>query len=98
MTDKIISLSEQFNKKDLETILEVNRKAIEIENDVASQNEEIIDLLNESKGRIDSIDDKINKLVSQSEETSRDIFIMKVLYITGLLTLVGQVIQIFVKH
>ena len=38
-----------LNKKDLEIILEVNRKAIEIETEVADQNEEIISLLNRNK-------------------------------------------------
>ena len=96
--DKIVSLSEQLNKKDLDTILEVNRKAVEIETEVASQNEEIIGALNSSKAKQDAMDSKIDKIISQNEEISRDIFVMKVLYIGGILALVGQIIQLFVKH
>lgn len=89
--------ADQFNKKDLEIILEVNKKAIEIETAVADQNEEIIDLLNSCKESQEKIDKKVDKILEQSEETSKDIFKMQVLFITGLLALVAQIIQIFFK-
>lgn len=94
--DKITPLIDRVNKKDLEIILEVNRKAVEIETAVADQNEEIIALLNDSKDTQESIEEKIDKLIKQSEDTSKDIFKMRVLFITGLLALVAQIIQIFV--
>lgn len=89
--------ADQFNKKDLEIILEVNKKAIEIETAVTDQNEEIIGLLNDCKDSQEKMDEKLDKLVKQSEETSKDIFKMQVLFITGLLALVAQIIQIFIK-
>ena len=95
--DKIIPLAEQFNKRDLEIILEVNRKAVEIETAVADQNEEIIGLLNDNRDTQEKIEEKLDKLIKQSEETSKDLFKIQVFFVTGLLALVAQIIQIFVK-
>jgi uncharacterized coiled-coil protein SlyX len=97
MTDKIIPINDHVNKKDLELILEVNKKAIEIETEVATQNEEIIDLLTANKERSEKMDEKLDKLVKQSDDTTKDLFRIQVLFITGLLSLVIQIIQIFVK-
>jgi len=97
MSEKIIPINDHVNKKDLELILEVNKKAIEIETEVASQNEEIIELLTNNKSLQEKMDEKLDKLVKQGEDTSKDLFRMQVLFITGLLSLVVQIIQIFVK-
>lgn len=90
-------MPEQFNKKDLEIILEVNKKAVEIETTVADQNEEIIQLLTDNKDQGDEMNKKLDKLVTQSEETSKDLFKMRVLFITGILALIGQIIEIFLR-
>ncbi len=97
MPDRLIPLSEQLSKRDLELILEVNKKAIEIETSVAEQNEEIISLLNQSKERQEQMYEKLDKLIKQSEETNRDLFKVQVLFLTGFVSLVIQVIQIFIK-
>jgi hypothetical protein len=93
-----------LNKRDLEIILEVNRKAIEIETEVADQNEEIISLLNRNKEKHDKteehlkkIDEKLDKAVKSSEEMNKDLFKIQVLFATGLLSLVFQIIQMFMK-
>lgn len=95
--DKIVNINDNINKKDLEIILEVNRKAIEIEMEVAEQNEEIITLLTESKKREEELDEKMDKLITQSDETNKDLFKIQVLFVTGLLSLVIQVIQMFIR-
>lgn len=104
MPEKQINEQNNVNKKDLELILEVNKKAIEIQTDVASQNEEIIELLNGSKTIFTSViekqtksDEKIDKIIKQVDELNKDIFKIQVLFVTGLLSLVIQIIQIFVK-
>jgi hypothetical protein len=104
MVDKIVNINEHINKKDLEIILEVNRKAIEIETEVADQNEEIICLLNKSKIKIEEFDKKLeehnkkmDKLIDLQESTNKDIFKIKVLFVTGLFSLIIQIIQIFNK-
>lgn len=95
----------QLNKRDLEIILEVNKKAVEIETAVADQNEEIIALLTSNKNNIEKMDEKldnlieekINSLLKKSEETSKDLFKIRILYVGGILVLIGQVVEIFMK-
>lgn len=94
---KVININEHVNKKDLELILEVNKKAIEIETEVANQNEEILSLLSKNKDNQEKIDEKIDKLIKQTDEINKDVFKIQVLFLTGLLSLVIQVIQIFLK-
>lgn len=95
--DRIIPLADQVHKKDLEIILEVNRKAVEIETAVADQNEEIITLLNDNKKTQEDMEEKIDKILENSEETSKDLFKIQVLFVTGLLALVAQIVQIFLR-
>jgi hypothetical protein len=89
--------SDNVKKKDLELILEVNKKAIEIETEVADQNEEIISALSDIKKLQIDQDKKIDKIIEKSDETNKDLFRIQVLFITGLLSLVIQIIQIFAK-
>lgn len=97
------SYNDNVRKKDLELILEVNKKAIEIEKEVAEQNEEIINILseikkfqnNQEKFQNDQ-EKKIEKILLKGEETNRDLFKIQILFVTGLLSLVIQIIQIFV--
>lgn len=95
MVDKLININEIINKQDLALILEVNKKAIEIETEVADQNEEIIKLLNHNKMQQDSIEESLDKLVKMSEEMNKDLYRIQVLFATGLLSLIIQVVQIF---
>lgn len=97
MSDKVVDISEHINKKDLEVILEVNKKAIEIETEMVDQNEEIINLLSDNKDKQEQIDEKLDKLIKQSDEMNKDLFKIQVLFLTGLVSLVVQVIQIFLK-
>lgn len=100
--------NDALKRKDLDLILEVNKKAIEIETEVAEQNEEIIksldniqdnqiDLDKKLEHRLDSQDEKLDKLVKQTDETNKDLFRMQVLFVTGLITLIAQIIEIFLK-
>jgi hypothetical protein len=96
---------EQFNRRDLEIILEANRKAVEIETAVADRNEEIIDLLTSNKllteqmdSKLDKlVEQKINKLLEKNEDISKDLFQIRVLYIAAILTIVAQIVEIFLK-
>lgn len=97
MSDKILNFNDQINKRDLEIILEVNRKAIEIETEVAEQNEEIISLLQESQKREEELQKKIDKIDERVEEIEKDLFKIQVLFITGILTFIAQIVQMFMK-
>lgn len=90
-------VNENIKKKDMELILEVNKKAIEIETAVAEQNEEIITYLEDGKKRDAEMEKKVDKLVTQSDETNKDLFRIQVLFVTGLLSLIIQVIEMFAK-
>lgn len=100
----IEKLNESLKKWDLDLILEVNKKAIEIETEVAEQNEEIIeslDKIQESQkdldAKLDNHDEKLEKLIKQTDETNKDLFRIQVLFVTGLLALVAQIVEIFLK-
>lgn len=90
-------LHDHINKKDIEIILEVNKKAIEIETEVAEQHEEVITLLQDSKKREEEIQKKCDKIEDNVEKITKDLFKIQVLFATGLISLVVQVIQMFVK-
>jgi hypothetical protein len=97
MSDKISNINDTIKKKDLELILEVNRKAIEIETDVVEQNEEIMDTLTKINRALEEHDRKLDKVTKHVEETSKDVFKIQVLFVTGLLSLIVQIITIFIK-
>ena len=99
---------EVISKKDLDLILQVNKKAVEIKSYVAEQNEEIILLLNDNKekqiefeekisklSKIDSLEIKIDALNKQAHEISRDLFKIQVLFVSGVLGFAFQVFQFF---
>lgn len=103
MADNYIN-NDNVNKRDLDLILEVNRKAIEIETAVADQNEEVITLLNnnremhsKTKEEFALLNIKLDKIIKYSEEINKDLFKIQVLFLTGLLSLVVQVVQMFLK-
>lgn len=108
MSDNIRNSSSDFgeplNRRDLEIILEVNKKAIEIETGVADQNEEIIALLNRInedqkiiKVNNDDVIEKGDEILKHISDLNKEIFKLQVLFVTGLLSLVVQIIQIFIK-
>ena len=76
--------ADQINRKDLEVILEVN-------------NEEIISLLTQDKEKHEQMHEKLDKIIEKGEETSKDLFKIQVLFVTGLLALVAQIIRIFLR-
>jgi len=94
MTD---TRTDQLNKKDFEVFLEVNRKAIEIETEVVGQNEEIISSLNNQKEQQSIIDNKLDEITTKIEKLDKDIFKIQVLFVTGALSLLLEIIQIFIK-
>ena len=104
----MVEKSEQLNKKDLELILEVNKKAIEIQTGVAEQNEDIVNVLSGITKTLDGhisddekvqgdLNKKLDKLIEQSDAINKDLFKIQVLFITGILALIAQVVQIFLR-
>jgi hypothetical protein len=93
----MVEKNENVKKQDLDLILEVNKKAIEIETEVVEQNEEIISSLDDLKKEQEDQTKKLDKLVLLVEEANKDLFRIQVLFVTGLLSLVIQIIQMFSK-
>ncbi len=58
-------------KSDFEYILEVNKKAIEINIEVEKQNEQIIECLDDTKLTYDRIEEKIDYILSSQKEQKR---------------------------
>ena len=92
---------ENINKKDIELILEVNTKAIEIQTAVADQNEHIIEALTEIKAKHEDTykleKDNSDKIIKLIEELNKDIFKIQVLFVSGLLAMIAQIVQMFLK-
>jgi NAD-dependent SIR2 family protein deacetylase len=88
---------EHLQKKDIDLIIEVNKKAVEIEMAVADQNEELISLIEDVKKSQDLISKNIDEFNSQLNSIDKEIYKLQVLYVMGFLTLVAQIIQIFLK-
>lgn len=95
MVEKINS--DNVKKKDLELILEVNKNAIEIQTEVADQFEDIISSLTEIKKEQADQTKKIDKITDQAEATNKDLFKIQILFVTGLLSIIVQIVQVFVK-
>lgn len=79
MVSKRDEENDNLSKGDLDTILEVNKKAIEVQVEVASQNENIIEELEESKELkfkiikdIENVDRKIDYLKIENKEYHED--------------------------
>lgn len=107
--------SDQIGKKDLEIILEVNKKAIEIQMDVANQNEETIavlenikilseniiknydNYLKELENKNKEINEKLDELIIYSSDNEKSLFKMQVLFGTTIISLIIQMIQLFLK-
>lgn len=98
MVDRITNINDNIRKKDIELILEVNKKSVEMTTMIADQYEEAIEILEQVKESQEETTKNIVKLIEQAEKTNREIFKMQVLFITGLLGLVVQIIQIVLKN
>jgi hypothetical protein len=102
---------DNVRKQDLELILEVNKKAVELQTEVVEQHEEIMDSLdkiktnqntqdnrfNKQSEQLDSQDDKLDKLVEMGGTIDKTLFRIQVLFVTGALALIAQIIEIFLK-
>ena len=102
--EKSVHPDERLTSRDVDLILEVNRRAIEIHSAVSEQNESIINRLAENKERIEKVLDKIDRISEKSEKTSKqiedmnkDIFKIQILFATGIASLIIQLIQMFFK-
>lgn len=89
--------SDHLSKSDMDTILKVNTRAVEIQTEISSQNEDLMNNLSTVKTIQMSGHDKLDKIIEQNETLSRDLFTIKILFLSGLISIVLQIISIFLK-
>lgn len=112
----------QLDRRDLDLILEVNRKSVELETLAASQNEDIIcelkeiadssklvlDLIKEESTvhdnsrekiniKVDSFDEKLDTIIKKFNDFDKSLFEIKILFATGVIGLIIQVVQLFLR-
>jgi hypothetical protein len=78
------NINDNIKRKDLDLILEVNRKAIELETEAVEQNEEIIKTINENKAIVTKSDEKMDLIIKSLNQLDKDLFKLQVLFITGI--------------
>lgn len=90
-------MSTNLDEKDLEKIIAVNVKSVEIQNHVASQYEEVKKNTGDIASSVKKLEEKTSTIEKKSEEISRELFQLKVLLVSGVFSLIIQIIQIFLK-
>lgn len=107
MPDRIVSIS----KNDIESILKVNEKAIELQSEVSSQNETIISSLEKiderainQKEKLEKIDTKLEKIIESNiliakdnKETKDYMFKISVLLGSGIVGLIIAIVQLILS-
>lgn len=81
---------DNLSKSDFDTILEVNRKTIEVQLEVSDQNEKIIEGLDANQ-KADA------DIIKRIDDLDKKMFKIEVLLASGLISLIIQLIQIFTK-
>ncbi len=101
--------NKQLDKDDIDLLLEVNKKAIELQTEIANQYEEIIDALEEmddetahNKDNIEKIievnknlKDDFDKLSKDIKEIKDSMFKTGVLISAGIVSIIIQIVEIF---
>lgn len=86
-----------LSKSDLETILQVNNKAIEIQNDIAEQYENIVDNTDAIVKSIDNIDNNISEIKKEMKDINKEQYRMMILLSSGIISLIVQIITMLYK-
>lgn len=101
--------NKQLDKDDIDLLLEVNKKAIELQTEISNQYEEIIDALEEMDDETSQNKDNIEKIIEVNknlrddfDKLSKDIKEIKdsmfktgVLISAGIVSIIIQIVEIF---
>jgi predicted nucleic acid-binding Zn-ribbon protein len=80
---------------DIDTILEVNKKAIELHTEISDQYEEIIATQNKMIASQTKIDDDIKAIKKDMDELNKSQFKIILLLSTGIISLIIQLVAAF---
>ena len=97
MPDKLININDHISKADLELILEVNKKSIELQTEVSDQNEAINNKLTSLEKSVVDSNKLLTKIDKDNTDIKNDIFKLQVLFSTMIVSLIIQIIQLFRK-
>jgi hypothetical protein len=86
-----------LDRSDLETILKVNNKAIEIQTEIFEQYETVVEDADFIKKKTLSIDEKLAEIKTEIKEINKSQFKILVLLSAGVINLVVQIVSI-AKH
>ena len=89
---------EILQKADIDTILSVNKKAIELYTENSEQNEEIIEYLSSIKSDTKELVEKQKDIANEIKTIERAQFKLMVLLGSGIVSLIIQFIQLLAKH
>jgi chromosome segregation ATPase len=86
-----------LQKSDIETIIKVNSKAIELQGEVSDQYEEVISSLSEIKNKQEDIDDRIIEINKEIKDIGKTQFKILLLISSGIISVIIQVISLLKK-
>ena len=99
-----MNVTEYIYKRDIDMMMQVNSKAVELQAAVADQNEEIIEMLKlivkqneQSEHQKKDMGAKLDKLVKANEELAKDLFKFQIMAISGFVAIILQVVSVFMK-
>jgi hypothetical protein len=106
MDKKLKSFDDEIlHKSDMEEVISVNTKAIELHTEISEQNEEVISLLGNLNTKMDkiiihqdSIGEKQREIYKEVKDIERNQFKVLILLSTGIVSLIIQLISLLAKH
>lgn len=92
--------SASISKNEIDTILQVNKNAIELQTQTSNQYEEIISELDDNKANteintkmLDKVKEDVSEVKKSTQEIKESIFKLNVLVASGLFSLILNIIQ-----
>lgn len=86
-----------LQKSDIETIIQVNNKAIELQNEISDQYEDILSTMTRISMRQDNIERDIVEIRKESKEIAKTQFKVLVILSSGIVSLIFQIFNMFKK-
>lgn len=86
-----------LQKSDIETIIKVNSKAIELQGEVSDQYEEIVSSLSDIKDKQEEIDEKLVEINKEIKDIGKTQFKILLLISSGIISVIVQIISLLKK-
>lgn len=87
-----------LQKSDLDTIIEVNNKAIELQTETSEQYEEMISLTTTLSNNQEKIDDKIKNIETEIKDINKTLLKIMLIVGTGIISLIAQLISLLFRR